>query len=71
MTDADALAVLREIGPGEGRVFLYEGKPVKQVNTKAWRAAVQSTTRAVVGAANWTKATEVPWNPAGDVTGIM
>jgi len=22
-------------------VFLYEGKPVKQVNTKAWRAAVK------------------------------
>lgn len=35
------MAVLRRLeGQREGYVFAYRGKPVWQVNTKAWRAAV-------------------------------
>lgn len=39
--NADALSVLKRLeGQREGYVFEYRGKPVWQVNTKAWRSAV-------------------------------
>jgi integrase len=39
--NAEAIAVLKAQITREGPVFLYDGKPVGQVNTKAWRAAVR------------------------------
>ena len=39
---ANAVVVLREqIGKHLEFVFTYRGKPVKEVNTKAWRAALK------------------------------
>lgn len=40
--DADALAILqRQIGKHPDRVFTYAGKPIANVNTKAWRNALK------------------------------
>ncbi|MGH8279019.1 MAG: tyrosine-type recombinase/integrase [Gammaproteobacteria bacterium] len=40
--NAEALSVLRGcLGQHELFVFTYEGKPIRQVNTKAWRAALR------------------------------
>lgn len=40
--NASAVAVLtKQVGKHPARVFTYRGKPVTQVNTKAWRAALQ------------------------------
>lgn len=39
--NAEAMAVLRDQPTREGAVFLYEGREVGQVNTKAWRSAVK------------------------------
>ena len=42
--NADALAVLRGQRGQDGEyVFVFQGKPVWQVNTKAWRRAVEAT----------------------------
>ena len=39
----EAMSVLRaQLGQHEDFVFTYEGEPVMQVNTKAWRAAVRA-----------------------------
>lgn len=39
---ATAVAVIRgQVGKHKTRVFSYKGKPVHQVNTKAWRAALR------------------------------
>jgi integrase len=39
---AAAVVVIREqIGKHSTRVFSFRGKPVRQVNTKAWRLALQ------------------------------
>ncbi len=39
---AAAVVVIREqIGKHSTRVFSFRGKPVRQVNTKAWRSALQ------------------------------
>jgi integrase len=48
---ADAVIVLRDqMGKHLTHVFSYQGKPVTQVNTKAWRAALQ---RAGIGDFRW------------------
>lgn len=40
--NSEALSVLRVcLGQHERYVFTYHGKPIRQVNTKAWRAAVR------------------------------
>lgn len=49
--NSEALAVLRAcLGQHERYVFSYRGKPIRQVNTKAWRAAVR---KAEIGSFRW------------------
>ena len=41
LTAAAVVVVRQQIGKHETHVFTYRGKPIKQVNTKAWRGALK------------------------------
>jgi integrase len=41
LTAAAVVVVRQQIGKHETHVFTYHGKPIKQVNTKAWRGALK------------------------------
>ncbi len=41
LTAAAVVVVRQQIGKHETRVFSYRGRPIRQVNTKAWRGALK------------------------------
>jgi integrase len=50
LSGAAVIVIRHQLGKHAVNVFSYRGKPVRQVNTKAWRSGLQ---RAVIGDFRW------------------